>query len=420
VTRAVVTGVGVVTPAGLTVADVWQAALAARIGIGPIDRFDVSRYPSRLAGQVAGFDPRDHLPDRLLPQTDLSTQFALVAAEAALLDAAVDPTTLVDYDMGVVTGNAAGGFDFTHREFDKLWSKGPGHVSVYESFAWFYAVNTGQISIRHGMRGPSSALVSEQASGLDAMGHARRTVRRGTPLVLTGGVDSALDPWGWASHIASGRVSRSGDPGTAYRPCAGAAAGYVPGEGGATLVLEDEQAAAERGARQVYGEIAGHAATFDPPPGSARPPGLRRAIEAALADAGVAASEVDVVFADAAADPALDRAEAEALAAVFGAGAVPVAAPKASFGRLLAGGGPLDVVLALLAIRDGLVPPVPVLGASAVGASDVGGPAVDLVVGEARAAEVRTALVLARGRWGFNSALMVRRARPLDPAKETV
>jgi act minimal PKS chain-length factor (CLF/KS beta) len=420
VTRAVVTGVGVVTPAGLTVADVWQAALAARIGIGPIDRFDVSRYPSRLAGQVAGFDPRDHLPDRLLPQTDLSTQFALVAAEAALLDAAVDPTTLVDYDMGVVTGNAAGGFDFTHREFDKLWSKGPGHVSVYESFAWFYAVNTGQISIRHGMRGPSSALVSEQASGLDAMGHARRTVRRGTPLVLTGGVDSALDPWGWASHIASGRVSRSGDPGTAYRPFAGDAAGYVPGEGGATLVLEDEQAAAERGARQVYGEIAGHAATFDPPPGSARPPGLRRAIEAALADAGVAASEVDVVFADAAADPALDRAEAEALAAVFGAGAVPVAAPKASFGRLLAGGGPLDVVLALLAIRDGLVPPVPVLGASAVGASDVGGPAVDLVVGEARAAEVRTALVLARGRWGFNSALMVRRARPLDPAKETV
>lgn len=415
-TRAVVTGMGVVTPVGMALEQVWQAALAARIGIGPIDRFDASGYPARLAGQVAGFEPRDHLPDRLLPQTDLSTQFALVAADAALLDAKVDPSSLVDYDMGVVTGNAAGGFDFTHREFDKLWSKGPGHVSVYESFAWFYAVNTGQISIRHGMRGPSSALVSEQASGLDALGHARRTVRRGTPLVLTGGVDSALDPWGWASHIASGRVSRSDDPAAAYRPFATDTGGYVPGEGGATMVLEDEDAAGARGAHQVYGEIAGHAATFDPPPGSGRPPALRRAIEAALADARVAAGDVDVVFADAAADPALDRSEADALATVFGPGGVAVAAPKASFGRLLAGGGPLDVVLALLAIRDDLIPPVPASAAATVGAAAPAaageaadrGPAVDLVVGEPRAASVRTALVLARGRWGFNSALVVR------------
>jgi minimal PKS chain-length factor (CLF/KS beta) len=400
---AVVTGIGVVTPTGVALEQVWEAALAARVALAPIDRFDVSGYSARLAGQVAGFDPRDHLPDRLLPQTDLSTQFALVAAEAALLDAKVDPATLVDYDMGVVTGNAAGGFDFTHREFDKLWAKGPGYVSVYESFAWFYAVNTGQISIRHGMRGPSSALVSEQASGLDALGHARRTVRRGTPLVLTGGVDSALDPWGWASHIASGRVSRSSDPATAYRPFAGSASdGYVPGEGGATMVLEDRESARARDARHVYGEFAGYAATFDPAPGTERPPGLRRAVEAALADAQVQAGEVDVVFADAAADPELDRREAEALAAVFGPGGVAVAAPKASFGRLLAGGGPLDVVLALLAIRDDLVPPVP---AGIAVPTDHG---VDLVVGEPRATEVRTALVLARGRWGFNSAVVVR------------
>jgi act minimal PKS chain-length factor (CLF/KS beta) len=402
-TTAVITGIGVVSPTGMAVEQVWEAALGARVALAPLNRFDVSGYPARLAGQVVGFDPREHLPDRLLPQTDLSTQFALVAADAALLDAKVDPATLVDYDMGVVTGNAAGGFDFTHREFDKLWAKGPAYVSVYESFAWFYAVNTGQISIRHGMRGPSSALVSEQASGLDALGHARRTVRRGTPLVLTGGVDSALDPWGWASHIASGRVSRSTDPATAYLPFAGeASGGYVPGEGGATMVLEAGEAVQARDARQVYGELAGYAATFDPAPGTGRPPGLRRAIESALSDARVLPADVDVVFADATADPELDRSEAEALAAVFGPGGVPVAAPKASFGRLLAGGGPLDVVLALLAIRDDLVPPVPVR---------TGAPAddrVDLVVGEPRATEVRTALVIARGRWGFNSAVVVR------------
>jgi act minimal PKS chain-length factor (CLF/KS beta) len=402
--RVVVTGLGIVAPTGLGAEPFWDAARDGRSGISRLTRFDVSGYPAQLAGQIDGFDPRDHLPDRLLPQTDLSTQLALVAADWALLDAKVDVATLTDYDMGVVTGNAAGGFDFTHREFDKLWSRGPGFVSVYESFAWFYAVNTGQISIRHGLRGPSSALVAEQASGLDAVGHARRTIRRGTRLVVSGGVDSALDPWGWASHLSAGRVSRATDPDRAYRPFAPDAQGHVPGEGGAILVLEDAGAARGRGVHHVYGEIAGYATTFDPPPGSPRPPGLRRAVEGALADAGLPPAAVDVVLADGAATLPLDRAEAEALAAVFGPEGVPVTAPKAATGRLLAGGGPLDLATALLAIRDDLIPPTP---ATAVVPDDY---RLDLVRGAARATEVTTALVLARGQWGFNSAVVVRRA----------
>ncbi len=106
-----------------------------------------------LAGQVLDFDPAEHLPARLLPQTDVSTRFALAGAAWALADAAVDPAEVPGYDMGVITSNATGGFEFTHREFHKLWAKGPEFVSVYESFTWFYAVNTGQISVRHSMRG---------------------------------------------------------------------------------------------------------------------------------------------------------------------------------------------------------------------------------------------------------------------------
>ncbi|WP_433733412.1 ketosynthase chain-length factor [Nocardia sp. CA-129566] len=397
-----VTGMGVLAPNGLGVERFWDAVLDGRGGIAPLTRFDASRSTARLAGQVADFDAAEHLPSRLLPQTDISTRMALVAAQWALDDAKVDTAALTDYDMGVVTGNASGGFEFTHREFNKLWSRGSEHVSVYESFAWFYAVNTGQISIRHGMRGPSSALVAEQAGGLDAVGHARRTVRRGTPLVVTGGVDSALDPWGWAAHLASGAVSTADAPERAYLPFDVEASGYVPGEGGAMLVVEDAAAARTRGVPKVHGEIAGYASTFDPPPDSGRSSGLRRAAELALADAGVGPGDIDVVFADAAGVPDRDRDEAAAIAAIFGSGAVPVTATKPLTGRLFSGAGPLDIVTALLAIRDSVIPPT---AHTKTLAEDY---RIDLILGAPRPATVGAALVLARGRWGFNSAVVVR------------
>ncbi|EWC60652.1 Polyketide chain length factor WhiE-CLF [Actinokineospora spheciospongiae] len=417
-----VTGIGLLAPNGSGLEQHWAATLAGRSGIATLSRFDVSRYPVRLAGQVDDFDAARHLPSRLLPQTDISTQLALVAADWALADAEIDEGFFADYDTGVVTSNATGGFEFTHREFRKLWTRGSAAVSVYESFAWFYAVNTGQISIRNQFRGPSSALVAEQAGGLDAIGHARRTIRRGTPMVVTGGVDSALDPWGWVAQIASGRLSTATDAHRAYRPFDVDACGYVPGEGGAILVLETASAAAARGARQVYGEIAGYATTFDPPPGSPRPPGLRRAAESALADAGLTPDQVDVVFADASGVPELDRAEAAAISGLFGPFAVPVTAPKALTGRMYSGGGPVDVADALLSIRDGVIPPTP-------GTAEVPEDyRIDLVRGVPRHHEVTTALVLARGRWGFNSAVVVRAVpgprtpaprRPRQPQERT-
>ncbi|MGY4999125.1 ketosynthase chain-length factor [Streptomyces sp. 900105245] len=405
---ALVTGIGLIAPNADGPEPYWAATVEGRTGIGTLTRFDVSRHPVRLAGEIRDFDASARLPGRLLPQTDVSTRYALVAAERALADAGIEPGAYADYDMGVVTGNAQGGFEFTHREFRKLWSQGPEKVSVYESFAWFYAVNTGQISIRHRLRGPSSALVAEQAGGLDAIGHARRTVRRGTPMVVTGGVDSAFDPWGWVSQISGGRLTTSGDPDRAYQPFGTHADGHVPGEGGAILVLEDPRTARERGARQVYGEIAGYASTFDPAPGSGRPPGLRRAAELALRDAGLSPGDIDVVFADAAGSPDLDRVEAEAVGGLFGPHGVPVTAPKALTGRLCSGGGPLDVAAALLCLREGVIPPT--YGTDEV-PEEYG---IDLVRGAPREVPVRVALVLARGKWGFNSAVVVRAAGVRD------
>ncbi|WFE62993.1 ketosynthase chain-length factor [Micromonospora sp. WMMD714] len=400
----VVTGMGVVAPTGLGARRYWENTLAGRNAIDRITAFDPTTYSSRLAGEIRDFVPADHLPGRLLPQTDPMTRLSLVAADWAVEEAAVDPGTLPEFGMGVVTASSAGGFEFGHRELAKLWSRGPEHVSAYQSFAWFYAVNTGQIAIRHGLRGPNGVLVTEQAGGLDAVAQACRQVRGGTPVMIAGAVDGSPCPWGWVAQL-SGGVSRCPDPDRAFLPFDVRASGHVPGDGGALLVLETERSARERGVRSCYGRIAGYAATFDPPPRSGRPSTLRRAIELALADAGLTPDRIDVVFADGAGVPARDRVEAEALLSVFGPYGVPVTVPKTMTGRLSAGGSALDLATALLALRHGEIPPTVNV------TSPVPEYRLDLVVQPRRGA-ISAALVVARGRGGFNAAMVVTHSDP--------
>ncbi|MET9365477.1 ketosynthase chain-length factor [Streptomyces sp. NPDC006632] len=396
---AVFTGIGVTAPNGLGTRAWWEATVAGESGIRPVSRFDASGYPATLAGEVPGFEAAEHIPSRLLPQTDHMTRLALTAAKEALEDSGADPAELPPYAAGAVTAASAGGFEFGQRELQALWSKGGQYVSAYQSYAWFYAVNTGQISIRHGLRGPSGVLVTEQAGGLDAVAQARRQLRKGSKLIVTGGVDGAVCPWGWTAQLAGGRMSSVADPARAFLPFDSEASGYVAGEGGAILVLEDAEAARERGAR-IYGQLSGYAATFDPGPGRGGEPGLRRAAELALAEAGLSAGDVDVVFADASGVPELDRQEEAALTALFGPRGVPVTAPKTMTGRLSAGGASLDLAAALLSIRDAVIPPTVNV------TSPVAADALDLVT-EARRGPVRTALVLARGTGGFNAAAVV-------------
>ncbi|MGW3820374.1 ketosynthase chain-length factor [Streptomyces sp. NPDC005046] len=398
--QVVVTGIGIVSPNGCGVEDYWDATRASRSGIGRITRFDPESYPSKLAGQIEGFAVEDHLPSRLVPQTDRMTQLALVGADHALSDAEVSLREADTLGMGVMTASTCGGFEFGQDQLQNLWSKGSQYVSAYQSFAWFYAVNTGQISIRHGLRGPSGVVVSDQAGGLDALAHARRLVRKGSDLILSGGVDAAICPWGWAAQLTTGKLSREERPERAYLPFDADACGYVPGEGGALLILEDADAARRRGAARIYGEISGYGSTFDPRPGSGRGPALRKAVEIALDDAGLSPGQIDVVFADAAGVPELDQTEADAITAVFGPRAVPVTAPKTMTGRLGAGAAPLDVATALLAMRDGVIPPT-------ANVTPAPGYGLDLVTAP-RHTPVSTALVLARGHGGFNSALVLR------------
>lgn len=399
--KAVVTGIGIAAPTGLGPTQFWRASLRGDPGIRKITRFDTAGYWAKIGGEVPHFEADRHLQGKLLPQTDHMTRLTLVATDWALRSAGVKPNDIAARDMAVITAATAGGYEFGQREMQKLWHQGPDYVSTYQSFAWFYAVNTGQISIRHGTRGPGAVLVSEQAGGLDAIGHARRQLRNGVKLALTGGIDSSLCPWAWVAHQVSGSMSRRNDPERAYLPFDRDANGYVAGEGGAVLVLETEESAAERPGTRIYGEIAGYASTFDSRvPG--REPGLKRAAELALADAELDPADVDVVFADALGIPEADAAEARAITELFGPYGVPVTAPKTATGRLFAGGASLDIASALFSLYWGAIPPM-------INVRDpVAGQELDLVIGVPRHGRVRSALVLARGRGGFNSAIVVR------------
>ncbi|MFF4648647.1 beta-ketoacyl synthase N-terminal-like domain-containing protein [Streptomyces sp. NPDC001380] len=406
--RAVVTGIGVVAPNGIGADAFWKATREGVCVLDRVSREGCEELPLRVAGEVRGFDPQEAVESRFTVQTDRFTHFAMAAADLALADARLETGSGSPFDVGVVTAAGSGGGEFGQRELQQLWGKGPRFVGPYQSIAWFYAASTGQISIRGGFKGPCGVLTNDEAGGLDALAHARRGIRRGARAVVVGSAEAPLAPYSAVCQLGYAELSRSGEPARAYLPFTGDACGFAPAEGGAMLVLEEEGAARGRGAA-VRAVVAGHAATFTGTDGWQRSrEGLAHAARAALAEAGCAPEEVDVVFADALGVPEADRAEALALADVLGprASRVPVTAPKTGTGRAYCGGPVLDTAAAVLAMESGVVPPTP-------NVVDVAHD-LDLVTRTARPAELRTALVLARGLMGCNAALVLRRGSGTD------
>ncbi|MEW5630748.1 ketosynthase chain-length factor [Streptomyces hydrogenans] len=402
--RAVVTGIGVIAPNGLRADAYWKSV---REGLGVLDRITregCEDLPLKVAGEVRGFDPSDLIEEPFLVQTDRFSHYAMAAAQLALDDAGlVHDGPEEPFSVGVVTAAGSGGGEFGQRELQKLWGQGSKFVGPYQSIAWFYAASTGQISIRSGLKGPCGVVASDEAGGLDAIAHAARGVRRGTGAVLVGAAEAPLAPYSMVCQLGYPELSTVEDPDRAYRPFTSAACGFVPAEGGAMLVVEEESRARDRGAA-VRAVVAGHGATFT---GASRweesREGLARAIRVALDEAGCAPEEVDVVFADALGVPEADRAEALAIADALGAHAtrVAVTAPKAGIGRAYCGAPVLDTAAAVFAMEHGVVPPTP-------NVFDICHD-LDLVMSRARPAELRTALVLSRGLMGSNAALVVRR-----------
>ncbi|WP_351224766.1 ketosynthase chain-length factor [Streptomyces sp. NPDC002133] len=402
--RPAVTGIGVVAPNGVGTDAFWKSTREGVSVLDHITREGCEHLPVRVAGEVRGFAPESLVEERYLVQTDRFTHFAMAAADMALADARIAPGDFSDspFAVGVVTAAGSGGGEFGQRELQRLWGQGSRYVGPYQSIAWFYAASTGQISIRGGFKGPCGVVASDEAGGLDAFAHAARVIGRGTDAVVIGAAEAPLAPYSLVCQLGYRELSTVEEPELAYRPFTSEACGFVPAEGGAMLVVEDEAAARRRGV-PVRALVAGHAATFT---GASRweqsREGLAHAIRGALADAECAPEEIDVVFADALGIPEADRAEALAIADALGPHCtrVPVTAPKTGTGRAYCGAPVLDTAAAVLALQDGLVPPTP-------NVSDVCHD-LEVVTGRARPAELRTALVLSRGLMGSNAALVLR------------
>jgi minimal PKS chain-length factor (CLF/KS beta) len=403
----VITGLGVVAPNGIGAPTYWANTRKGISGIKKIERFDPAKYATQVAGVVEGFEATDYIDKRLMVQTDNWTWMALAATQLAFDDAGFDTSSLEPDRLSVVTASSSGGNEFGQREIQSLWAKGPRFVGAYQSIAWFYAATTGQISIKHGAKGACNVVVSEQAGGLDALALARRQIKRGeADAVVSGGTEAPIGPYAIACQQAAGLMAETDDPDD-YRPFGATAGGYLPGEGGAILLVEGLDQARARGAEQVYAEILGHGATNDAlHPLKPAEDGVQfaRAMKLALDDAGVSPDDIDVIFADGFGTAEADAAEVSAIKSVFGSRAtsVPVTAPKSMVGRLYAGGSSLDATTAALAIADGFIPGTINVGSLAAGC--------DLdVVTEGRAQPVDTVLVAARGAGGFNSAVVLRR-----------
>ncbi|MEA2624092.1 MAG: 3-oxoacyl-[acyl-carrier-protein] synthase [Candidatus Binatota bacterium] len=420
--RVAITGIGLVTPVGLDVASTWDAVIAGRGGIRPIESFDAGGFPVRIAGEVRGLaEDRLPLPRRVAKLAGRYHRFALAAAAEALADAAIVPSTSDPERWGCVVGSGMLGVayddlaDFQRRHAPAgelvtggLLSEGAASADPV-AFCRSHALGGLALLLRaFGIRGPSSSVHTACASGGQALGTALRLVRSGrADRALAGGFDSMVTPVGLAGFCLLGALSTDNDePDRASRPFDRTRNGFVLGEGAGFLVLEEWERACARGAR-IHAELAGDGSSLSSyritdshPSGD----GPIQAMRAALRDAGVAAAEVGYVNAHGTSTPMNDRSECAAIRAVFGPppDGPWVSSTKALLGHAIAAAGAIEAAITALALHHGVLPANANLSERDPDCD------VRLVLGESRREPVRVALSNSFGFGGSNSSLVLR------------
>lgn len=362
--RVVVTGMGVVSPIGLNVEEFWQSMLAGKSGVGPITYFDASQYDTRIAAEVKGFDPLKFMDKKTANRMDPFTHFAIACAEMAVKDAGLNLEQLDRNRIGVIVGSGIGGMWTYHRQQQTVYETGgPHRISPFFVPMMIADIAAGYISMRFQVKGPNYATTSACATSSHAIADAVMLIQRGDAnIMFAGGAEAAICPMGIGGFNAMKAMStRNDEPEKASRPFDAQRDGFVMGEGGGILILEELEHAKKRGAR-IYAEIAGIGLTADayhitaPAPGGE---GAVRSMTLCIQDAGLQPQDIDYINAHGTSTPYNDKSETDAIKKVFGdyAYTLHVSSTKSMTGHLLGAAGAVETIASVLAIVHNTVPP---------------------------------------------------------------
>lgn len=405
--RAVITGLGVIAPNAIGKDAFWQALADGKPGIKRITRFDVSSYPTQIAGEIRDFNPREYISPKEIRRLPLAAQFAVSAAKMAVLDAKLEQND--DVEWGVVVGVSSSATDIIEAQHGAFMTKGISRVSPFGVTSILPSASASSIVSAFGCKGSVITISNACAAGTDAIGTAFRNIVLGTEkVIIAGGIESQIHPFGLALLTAPGIMSKRNDsPETASRPFDASRDGGVLSEGAGIVIIEDLEYALSRKAH-IYAEIIGYAGKADGSQidkSNEKESGIVRSISCALKDANISSEEIDYVCAHGPSDD-FDRIETLAIKTVLGKHAykIPVSSIKSMIGNPLSAAGPLQVIASIMVFEKGIIPPTINFNNPDTDCD------LDYVPNKARKANnVNTVLINSHGFGGLNSSLIIRR-----------
>jgi 3-oxoacyl-[acyl-carrier-protein] synthase II len=361
--RVVVTGIGMISPLGVGNEPTWQALLEGRSGIDRITKFDAAQFACRIAGEVRDFKPEDWIEKKEVKKSDTFIHYAIAAAQMAVDDAKFDSKSEDSDRVGVIIGSGIGGLPLIEEMHQKMLERGPSRISPFFIPGLIVNLASGQVSIRFGCKGPSSAPATACATGAHAIGDAYKIIQRDeADVMFAGGSEAVITPLAVGGFAAMRALStRNDDPARASRPFDLNRDGFVMGEGSGVLLIEEREHALARGAK-IYCEIAGYGMSSDAfhitspaEDGS----GMMRVMQRALKDANLPPESIDYINAHGTSTPVGDKTETVAIKRVFGEHAkkVAVSSTKSMTGHLLGAAGGLESAIAAKVVETGMLPP---------------------------------------------------------------
>ncbi len=407
--RAVITGIGVLAPNGNSLVEYWDALIAGKSGIAPIQSFDAENLSVRIAGELSGFNPEDHLDRKEIRKLDPFSIYALVTSQEAISHSGLDQSDVNKERVSVIIGSGVGGIQTLENQHGIFSNRGQRRVSPYFVPKMITNIAAGQIAIHHGFQGPNHTVVSACASGTDAIGSATRTIQYGdADVVVTGGVEASITGLCIAGFANMRALStRNDDPTGASRPFDADRDGFVLGEGAASIILEEAEHARSRGA-SILAEVAGYGSTDDafhitqPSEGGK---GAIAAMQHALSDAQLGVEDVDYINAHGTSTPFNDKTESAAITTLFGEHAkkVKVSSTKSMIGHSLGASGALEAAACVQAISHNILPPT--INYSTPDPECT----LDYVPNTAQEAEVNVAMSNSFGFGGHNGVIVLKR-----------